>query len=84
MTLMWQPTPERVAQTRLTRFIAAAESRCGISLPDYAALHRWSIEQREQFWTLLWDFCGVRAATRGEVALRDDRMPARSSSPTRA
>ena len=75
MTLMWQPAPARVAQTRLTRFIEAAESTCGISLPDYAALHRWSIEQREQFWTLLWDFCGVRAATRGLVALRDDRMP---------
>jgi acetoacetyl-CoA synthetase len=75
MTLMWQPTPARVAQTRLTRFIEAAESTCGISFPDYAALHRWSIEHREQFWTLLWDFCGVRAETRGGIALRDDRMP---------
>jgi acetoacetyl-CoA synthetase len=75
MTLMWQPTPERVAQTRLTRFIETARSTCAVALPDYAALHRWSVEQREQFWTLLWDFCGVRAATRGEIVLRDDRMP---------
>ena len=25
MTLMWQPTPARVADTQFTRFIAAAE-----------------------------------------------------------
>jgi acetoacetyl-CoA synthetase len=75
MSLMWQPTPERVAETRLTRFTEAAERRHGLSLPDYAALHRWSVAEREQFWSLVWDFCEVRAETRGERVIADDRMP---------
>ncbi len=76
MTPMWQPTPARVAETRLTRFIEAAQRTHQIELPDYAALHRWSIDQREQFWTLLWDFCGVIAEARGARAIeRDGEMP---------
>ena len=69
MTLLWQPSAERVAGTNMTRFKAEAERRFGVSLPDYAALHRWSVENLEQFWTLVWDFCGVIAETRGERVL---------------
>lgn len=48
MTLMWQPTPAHVADTLFTRFTAAAERTYARHLPDYAALHRWSIDEREQ------------------------------------
>jgi acetoacetyl-CoA synthetase len=42
---------------------------------SYAELHRWSVEQPEQFWSGVWDFCGV-VGSRGERILQDgDRMP---------
>ena len=43
--------------------------------PSYADLHRWSIEDRGAFWSLVWEFCGV-IGERGDRALVDgDRMP---------
>jgi len=56
--------------------MAAAARDWGVALADYPGLHRWSIEQPDKFWRSLWSFCGVIAATQGEVALVDrDRMP---------
>jgi acetoacetyl-CoA synthetase len=68
--MMWQPPAARVAAANLTAFAARA------GLPaDYARLHRWSIEQPEAFWSLLWDFCEVRGE-KGSVVLADgDKMP---------
>jgi acetoacetyl-CoA synthetase len=67
---LWTPSPERAAQTLLARFMARAGT-----FDNYEALHRWSIEQREAFWSLVWDFGGVRG-TKGARALVDgDRMP---------
>jgi acetoacetyl-CoA synthetase len=66
---LWTPSPERAAATLLARFMARAGHR------DYAALHRWSVEERAAFWSLVWDFCGVKGA-KGERILADgDRMP---------
>jgi acetoacetyl-CoA synthetase len=72
---LWRPSPERVEAAQLTAFRRAAEASWGVSLPDYAALHRWSVERREEFWRSVWDFCGV-LGERGERVLVDgDRMP---------
>jgi acetoacetyl-CoA synthetase len=51
-------------------------SRHGVDVPDYASLHRWSVDHLEDFWSTLWDFAGIVAQTRGEIALADgDKMP---------
>ena len=43
---------------------------------DYRGLHRWSVEEPEAFWNVVWDLCEVRARTRGERTLVDgERMP---------
>jgi acetoacetyl-CoA synthetase len=66
---LWTPSAERVERTLLARFMRQTGHR------DYAALHRWSIENREAFWNLLWDFCAVRGE-KGATTLRDGaRMP---------
>ncbi len=35
------------------------EAEHGARVPDYAALHRWSVGHPEQFWPLVWSFCEV-------------------------
>ncbi|MGE5823265.1 MAG: acetoacetate--CoA ligase [Bacteroidota bacterium] len=42
---------------------------------DYAALHRWSVEKSEDFWSLVWDFCGVQGAKGARRLVDGDRMP---------
>ncbi len=69
------PDPERVARSNLTHFTAELERRTGRRFPDYAALHRDSVEQRETFWRAVWDVCGVIGDPGDDVLLDRDRMP---------
>jgi len=72
---LFEPSPERVRAAQLTRFRERMEQRFARRIPDYAALHAWSIAHREEFWPALWEFCEVRGV-RGEPVLEEgERMP---------
>jgi acetoacetyl-CoA synthetase len=73
---LWQPSPERVADANMTRFIRFVNERCGLHIEDYPGLHEFSVNRIEDFWLALWEFCGIRAS--GELKpVVDDvmRMP---------
>ncbi len=71
---LWTPTAKQIADAAVTHFAAEAEKVAGRPLPDYDALHAWSIEDRAAFWDLVWEFCGV-VGDKGERRLVDDAMP---------
>jgi acetoacetyl-CoA synthetase len=54
------PDPERLEHATLERFRAWAAERHGIDLPDYAALHAWSVDRLEEFWSSVAAFSAVR------------------------
>ena len=56
---IWTPAPARVAGSNMTAFRLRAESRHSARLPDYPALHAWSVAHPDAFWSDVWDFCGV-------------------------
>jgi len=74
--ILWRPDPSRAEATRVEAFRQAAERRWGRRLPDWDALDRWSVTDRAEFWTSVWEFCGVRSS-RGwdQVLERPDAMP---------
>lgn len=72
---LWSPSPARAAATQLNAFRLEIERRFATSLPDYPALHAWSIEHRPEFWSAIWDFCGVVGDPGERVVLDLDRMP---------
>ena len=73
---LWTPSPERIAGANLTRYRRMLADDLGVAAPDYPSLHRWSVENPEDFWCSIWDFCGVIAETRGATVLADgDKMP---------
>ncbi|MEJ2275018.1 MAG: acetoacetate--CoA ligase [Woeseiaceae bacterium] len=55
--IIWQPTPERIAATAMSRFMAATGHR------DYDSLYRWSVAESAKFWEILCAFCDVRFTT---------------------
>ena len=72
---LWVPSADRIAAANITAFARTAEAKWGLNLPDYPALHAWSVGQPEQFWTSVWDD-GEVIGERGEtVLLHADRMP---------
>ncbi|MBN8432232.1 acetoacetate--CoA ligase [Microbulbifer salipaludis] len=72
---LWQPTPEAVAATQMDQFRRRVNDHHQRSLPDYAALYQWSVDNRESFWGELWDYGEVVASARGERVLGKDTMP---------
>ena len=82
--VLWQPSPERIANSRLAAFmqrpvVAAGVAACRASesrapqnhCADYAALHRWSCEQRADFWAAAADFLGVEFDTCASATLEN-------------
>ncbi|MBZ9990901.1 acetoacetate--CoA ligase [Mesorhizobium sp. BH1-1-5] len=80
-TALWTPTQERIDAAPITAFMKAAEAKAALSFSGYAELHRWSIDDREAFWSLVWDFCGL-VGDKGERHLVDgEKMPGASFFP---
>lgn len=60
MSEIWRPSPARVADANLTRFIERVCSRKGLHLRNYDDLYAWSISNAPSFWEELAQFAGVR------------------------
>jgi acetoacetyl-CoA synthetase len=66
----WSPSPERVERANLSRFMRFVRTETGnADLNSYAPLWQFSVDHPERFWTLLWDFCGIRASGAREPVL---------------
>ena len=65
------PSAERIAATRMDAFRREIARRHGLDLPDYAALHAWSVEQREAFWQALVDAFDVNFHTPPRTVLEE-------------
>jgi acetoacetyl-CoA synthetase len=72
---LWTPSAERVASAPMTAFMRQASEASGRPIGDYRALHAWSVDEREAFWSLVWDFCGVIGQKGARVLVDGDRMP---------
>ncbi|MGE0212108.1 MAG: AMP-binding protein, partial [Parvibaculaceae bacterium] len=68
---LWTPSRERREASNLQRFMRLINERNRRNIADFEGLHAFSVEKPEAFWTTLWDFCGIRAQTRGERVLVD-------------
>jgi acetoacetyl-CoA synthetase len=69
---LWTPGQDRVDRANLSRFMRFVREESGkADLNSYAPLYRFSIEQPAQFWTLLWDFVGIRGSGERSPVLLD-------------
>ncbi len=76
MNPLWSPEPSAASRTQLASFIEAVAGRIGDRPDGYRSLHRWSVDSAEDFWSLLWDYCGVLASVRGDrVVANPDALP---------
>ena len=75
MDPLWQPGPERIAASHLTRFTAFLERDRGLRFDGYASLHRWSVTEPGEFWSAFWTYAGVDGDPGGRAVIHLDRMP---------
>jgi acetoacetyl-CoA synthetase len=72
---LWQPTPNRVEQARLTQFSRWLNDQRGLSFADYDGLWQWSIADLNGFWQSIWDYHQVRSHSPYTKPLAEHRMP---------
>jgi acetoacetyl-CoA synthetase len=73
---LWQPSDQQISAANITRLKNTIEDQFNVSLPDYPALHAWSVNNLEAFWSLVWDDCGVIASSSYDnVITNPEKMP---------
>ncbi|MFB9950222.1 acetoacetate--CoA ligase [Rhizobium puerariae] len=71
---LWSPSKEKQQKTPLFHFMGWCAERHGKSFPDYDAFYAWSIAERGEFWSAVWDFCGVKGERGPRVLIDGDDM----------
>ena len=72
---LWTPSPERVAQTNLSRFIDFVNRRHQLSVTGYDDLYAWSIDSSPDFWESVWRFAEIRHSAPYQSVLENPVMP---------
>jgi len=73
---LWEPSQEAIENAQITQFARAIVRKHRLDLNSYPEFYRWTVEEPEQFWSEVWDFCGVISSRKGPVVLVDgERMP---------
>jgi len=76
MKPLWSPSEQAVEQAQLTQFARQVVRKRHLELNSYPEFYRWSVERPEEFWSDVWEFCGVVASRKGATVLVDaDKMP---------
>lgn len=57
--ILWQPSPERIQNSTMTRFMNHINARYNKDFKQYPELYEWSIENIAEFWAELWAFAGI-------------------------
>lgn len=71
--VLWAPDPARAGP--MTEFADWVHERRGVDVPDYAALHAWSVNDLDGFWAAAAEFLGVRFSTPPTAVLGSREMP---------
>ncbi|MGO7569699.1 acetoacetate--CoA ligase [Rhizobium ruizarguesonis] len=71
---LWVPSQDAVAKSPIHAFMERCNTDFGLSLTSFEDLHAWSVAERENFWSTVWDFCGVKGERGAEVLANGDRM----------
>ena len=67
---LWSPSQASIDASNMMRFIEQVNLHHGLSISDYDSLYQWSIDEKETFWSEVWDFCEI-IGDKGERVLVD-------------
>ncbi len=74
--ILWQPSERAIEEAQITQFARQIVRKRRLELNSYPEFYRWTVDHPEEFWSDVWDFCGVIASRRGASVLVDgDKMP---------
>ena len=54
--VLWSPSDERVKSSQMYKFIKIINEKNNVNIQNFTDLHNWSIENKADFWSSIWDF----------------------------
>ena len=60
--ILWRPSEAAIRSSSITKLIDTVNLKYATGVNDYAGLHDWSANNLGEFWSLVWDQCGVIGA----------------------
>jgi acetoacetyl-CoA synthetase len=74
--LLWTPSPQRVENSNMFRFLNFINQKFNQDFTDYTPLYEWSIANIEEFWAAFWEFADIiHSQSYDEVVDDLSRMP---------
>jgi acetoacetyl-CoA synthetase len=71
---LWSPSVEAQRETPLFQFMRWCAERYRREFIDYDSFYAWSIAERSDFWTAVWDYSNVKGAKSDRGLLDGDNM----------
>ena len=70
---MWTPSDARATSSNVYEFIKCLQAK-GVTVSGFQDLLRWSIQNSEQFWVELWEYCKIIGERTGSAVIHADAM----------
>ncbi|MDI7863463.1 acetoacetate--CoA ligase [Rhizobiaceae bacterium n13] len=71
---LWVPSEAFRMASPMHAFMEYCAGRFSRTFSDYDAFHAWSVEERGDFWSALWDFCDVKGERGTRALINDEHM----------
>jgi acetoacetyl-CoA synthetase len=76
MEPIWAPTEQAIEHAQITQFARHIVRKYKLELNTYPEFYQWTVDNPEEFWSEVWDWCGVIASKKGSTVLVDgNKMP---------
>ncbi|MSQ89633.1 MAG: acetoacetate--CoA ligase [Betaproteobacteria bacterium] len=73
---IWSPSAQAIEGAQMTQFARHIVRKYHLDKHAYADFYQWTVDYPEEFWSEIWDYCGVIASKKGATVLLDgDKMP---------
>lgn len=68
--ILWTPSESDLTHSQMAQFMNTINADYKQNITAYSALHKWSVDNKNEFWKALWDFCDIKASTKASSAFK--------------
>ena len=81
--VLWSPSEERIKSSQMYKFMLYINEKYNLKLGNFSELHNWSIENKSNFWSSVWDFFQVKGSKGMKPYIEpENKMPGSKFFPT--
>ena len=64
--VLWSPSDERVKSSQMYKFMEIINEKNNVDIQNFTDLHTWSIKDKADFWSAIWDFFAIKGSKGNE------------------